>query len=85
MFRSPRNGLLAFLRYPEQIDLLRQSPDRIGPAVEECLRYDPPVTATVRWAKEDIELSGKSIEAGQKLLLVLASANRELAQFTEPD
>jgi cytochrome P450 len=79
------NGLLAFLRSPDQIDLLRRAPHLIGPAVEECLRYDPPVTATVRWATENLELAGKPIMAGQKLLLVLASANRDPAQFREPD
>jgi hypothetical protein len=79
------NGLLAFMRHPAQIELLRREPDRIGAAVEECLRYDPPVTATVRWAKEDLELAGKQITAGQKLLLALASANRDPEQFTDPD
>ncbi len=79
------NGLLAFLRHPEQMDLLRREPARMGQAVEECLRYDPPVTATVRWAREELELAGKSIAAGQKLLLVLASANRDPEQFEEPD
>jgi cytochrome P450 len=79
------NGLLAFLRSPAQIDLLRRAPHLIGPAVEECLRYDPPVTATVRWATENLELAGKPVTAGQKLLLVLASANRDPAQFREPD
>src|SRR5262245_30911716 len=79
------NGMLAFLRYPEQIDLLRRDPNLIQPAVEECLRYDPPVTATVRWAKEDIALEGKQITAGEKLLLVLAAANRDPVQFPDPD
>lgn len=79
------NGFLAFLRHPEQIDLLRQNPTLIGPAVEECLRYDPPVTATVRWAREELELDGQPIKAGQKLLLVLASANRDPRQFANPD
>lgn len=79
------NGLLAFLRHPEQIDLLRRDPSLLAPAVEECLRYDPPVTATVRWAKEDLELAGQSITAGQKLLLVLAAANRDPEQFHAPD
>lgn len=79
------NGLLAFLRHPEQIDLLRRQPDLSASAVEECLRYDPPVTATVRWVKEDLELAGQSITAGQKLLLVLAAANRDPEQFHAPD
>jgi cytochrome P450 len=79
------NGMLAFLRHPEQIDLLRRDPNLIKPAVEECLRYDPPITATVRWAREDIALEGKQITAGEKLLLVLAAANRDPAQFPDPD
>jgi cytochrome P450 len=79
------NGMLAFLRHPEQIDLLRRDPHLITPAVEECLRYAPPVTATVRWAREDMTLEGKQISAGEKLLLVLAAANRDPAQFPDPD
>lgn len=79
------NGLLAFIRHPDQMDLLRQEPERMGAAVEECLRYDPPVTATVRWAKADLQLQDKAIQAGQKLLLVLAAANRDPAQFQQPD
>ena len=79
------NGVLAFLHHPEQIDLLRRDPNLITPAVEECLRYDPPLTATVRWAKEDIALEGQRITAGEKLLLVLAAANRDPAQFPDPD
>jgi cytochrome P450 len=79
------NGLLAFMRHPEQIELLRRDLTWLGAAVEECLRYDSPVTATVRWATEDMELEGRHIEAGQKLLLVLGSANRDPAQFADPD
>jgi cytochrome P450 len=79
------NGLLAFLHHPDQIDLLRHDPTLVGSAVEECLRYDPPVTATVRWSKEDVELDGQQIKGGQKLLLVLASANRDPAHFANPD
>ena len=79
------NGLLAFIRHPEQMEWIRQNPSLMGAAVEECLRYDPPVTATVRWAKTALELDGKPIQAGQKLLLVLASANRDPQQFDNPD
>ena len=79
------NGLLAFMRHPEQMAWIRQHPSRMSAAVEECLRYDPPVTATVRWAKTDLELAGQPIQAGQKLLLALASANRDPKQFEDPD
>lgn len=79
------NGVLAFLRHPAQQQLLGQDPSLLGPAVEECLRYDPPVTATVRWAKEEVTLAGQTVHPGQKLLLVLAAANRDPAQFAAPD
>lgn len=79
------NGFLAFLRHPDQVALVRQDLTLIGSAVEECLRYDPPVSATVRWAREEVELNGQQITAGQKLLLVLASANRDPRQFANPD
>ena len=79
------NGLLAFIRHPEQIELLRQDDSLFGPAVEECLRYDSPVTATVRWTREAVALGDRQIEAGQKLLLVLGAANRDPQQFEEPD
>ena len=79
------NGMLAFLRHPQQIDLLRRDASLIKPAVEECLRYDPPMTATVRWAREDMVREGQQLTAGEKLLLVLAAANRDPAQFPDPD
>lgn len=79
------NGLLAFSRHPDQMEHLRRDPDLIGPAIEECLRYDSPVKATVRWAKEDLEMDGRQTEAGQKFLLALASANRDPEQFPDPD
>ena len=79
------NGLLAFIRHPDQIELLRRDPSLIGPAVEECLRYDPPVKSTVRWSREDLEMDGRQIKAGQKVLLAIASANRDPEQFPDPD
>lgn len=79
------NGFLAFLRHPDQVGLLRRDSTLIGSAVEECLRYDPPVSATVRWAREDFELRGQQMQAGQKLLLSIASANRDPRQFVNPD
>ncbi len=79
------NGLLAFIRNPDQIDLVREGPELIGPAVEECLRFDPPVKATTRWAKVDLEMEGRQIKSGQKIFLALAAANRDPEQFPEPE
>jgi pimeloyl-[acyl-carrier protein] synthase len=79
------NGLAALLRHPEQIEKLRADASLIGSAVEELLRYDCPVQLTVRLAREDIELGGKRISGGQTVTLMLGAANRDPAQFPEPD
>jgi cytochrome P450 len=54
-------------------------------AVDELLRFDGSVKTTVRWAREDVEVGGQLIEAGQRLLCSLAGANRDPAQFPDPD
>jgi cytochrome P450 len=79
------NGLVAFMAHRQQWDLLRENPSLIRPAVEELLRYDGPVKATFRWAKQDSELGGKAIGAGDRLLAVLAAANRDPRKFQRPD
>jgi cytochrome P450 len=54
-------------------------------AAEELLRYDGPVKATFRWARKDTELGGKTIRAGDRMLLILAAANRDPAKYADPD
>jgi cytochrome P450 len=53
--------------------------------VEELLRFDGPVKATFRWAKKETELGGKTIHVGDRMLLVLAAANRDPTRFLDPD
>jgi cytochrome P450 len=79
------NGLLAFMQQRDQWERLRQNPALIRSAVEELLRYDGPVKATFRWAKKEVGLRGKTIQAGDRMLLVLASANRDPARYPDPD
>jgi cytochrome P450 len=57
----------------------------IAPVVEEGLRLDPPVQAWRRQAKVAVELDGVQVPAGARLLLAFAAANRDPAQFPEPD
>src|SRR5262249_4544216 len=79
------NGLLALLRHPDQLARVRGDPSLWGPAIEELLRYDCPVQFMTRVAKEPVELGGKTIEPGQIVHLVMGAANRDPAQFTDPD
>jgi cytochrome P450 len=79
------NGALALLRHPEQLEWFRAHPDQAAGAVEELLRYDPPVQLTARSALEDIELAGERIRRGQVILLLIGAANRDPAVFPDPE
>jgi cytochrome P450 len=79
------NGMLALLRNPDQLELLRAQPELTDSAVEELLRYDGPVQTTARVALEDIEIGGRTIEEGKIAFCMLAAANRDPAQFANPE
>jgi cytochrome P450 len=79
------NGVLALLQHPDQLARLRADPSLLPTAVEEFLRYDSPVQMVFRWAAEDFTLGGKQVLQGQMVVLVTGAANRDPAQFPEPD
>jgi hypothetical protein len=79
------NGMLALLRHPEQLELLRAEPKRIPGAIEELLRYDSPVQLTSRMVMTDGELDGRPLRRGEQLVLVLAAGNRDPERFPDPD
>ncbi len=79
------NGVLALLQHPEQLDALLADPSLVSNAVEEMLRFDPPVVVTDRIATADIEVGGCPIMKGQWLWPVLTSANRDPAVHPDPD
>ena len=78
------NGLAAFMRDPEQLELLRHDPTLIPQAVEEVLRYSTPVLHMRRTATVDTELHGQPLAAGDKVVLWYASANFDEAVFPDP-
>ncbi|MFI1968348.1 cytochrome [Streptomyces cinnamoneus] len=80
------NALLALLTHPEQMRTLREAPERTSTAVEELLRYVPLMNAiNILVATEDFTLHGQRIRAGDAVVPVPASANRDPEAFAEPD
>lgn len=78
------NGMYRLMQHPDQMALLRDDPALIPAAVEEMLRYDPPIIFTSRVAATDMELDGIPIEAGQLVMLNLTAGNHDPAQFADP-
>lgn len=80
------NGLFALMEHPDQLEHLRQHPDGIESAVEEMLRFDAPVQETTfRFVGEPLNLGGHPLEAGQSVVVLIGAANRDPAQFPDPD
>ena len=79
------NGMLALLRNPGQLQRLRDHPDLLDAAVDEMLRYDSPVQINGRYVREDVEIGGKRIRAGQRVLTMIGAANRDPEIFEDPE
>ena len=79
------NGLVALLRNPDMLARLRQEPDLIESAVEEILRYDGTTQRHMRVAVEDVEMGGHQIGRHQLVFAMGGAANRDPAQFPDPD
>ncbi|HVX70849.1 MAG TPA: cytochrome P450 [Mycobacteriales bacterium] len=77
-------GLYQLLRDPDAKQALIDSPDRIPTAVEEMLRWVSPIKNMARTVVEDTEVHGQRLEAGDKLLLLYSSANRDASVFPDP-
>jgi pimeloyl-[acyl-carrier protein] synthase len=79
------NGTLALLRHPGELRRLRENPGLIGGAVEELLRYDGPVQRTARMPSSDITIGGRTIAKGEMVMTFIGAADRDPAQFPDPD
>jgi pimeloyl-[acyl-carrier protein] synthase len=79
------NGMHSLLQHPDQLTQLQQDPSLTPNAVEEMLRYEPPVQMMPRFAKEDMDFHGAAIKKNQVVILVIASANRDAGENIDPD
>ncbi|HVN64690.1 MAG TPA: cytochrome P450 [Candidatus Binataceae bacterium] len=78
------NGMLALGRNPDQMELVRSSPELTPRAIEEILRYDGPVQATVRFAAEGAEVGGVAVPPNTGCFAILAAANRDPSRWENP-
>ncbi len=79
------NALSALMDHPEQWALMAADRARIPAAVEELLRFDTPTQRFHRVAARDQELHGQTIRAGESVLVMYGSANRDERKFQDPD
>lgn len=71
--------------HPDQLARLRAEPRLIQPAVEECLRFEPPVMGSGREPTQDFEVAGVLLRAGQPVSVALPAANRDPRVFADPE
>ncbi|SDD10641.1 cytochrome P450 [Actinokineospora iranica] len=79
------SGLLALMRDPDQLALLRERPELIPAAVDELLRFEPPVQLTTRSATKPMTVAGHDFEPGDGVVVLINSGNRDETVFADPD
>lgn len=79
-------GIVTLLRHPDQLAALRADPTKAKAAVEELLRYEPPVQLTLpRVALEDVQVGDVTLSAGEQICGFLGGANRDPDRYRDPD
>jgi cytochrome P450 len=84
-YRSTGNLLFGLLSHPEQLDAVRSDRSLIPQAIEEAVRWEPPLLTITRVATRDTELGGESIPAGSTVMPYLGAANRDEQRWERPD
>lgn len=79
------NALFALLRHPELLARLRADPGLVPAAVEELLRYDTSIQTAFRNVAENTDFRGVRLRRGERVVLLIGSANRDAAAFADPD
>ncbi len=78
--------MLTLLRHPDQLGLLRNDPQLMAQAVEECMRFETPVRIVAPYtAAIDVRLGDTLVRRGERVQVWLAAANRDPAVFDDPD
>jgi cytochrome P450 len=78
-------GVRQLLLHPDELAKLVADPGLVPGAVEECLRFDPPIIGTVRILHEDVEWHGQLLAADTPVLALLGAANRDPRAYPDPE
>ena len=84
-YRSSSNLVFGLLTHTDQLEALRADRKLIGPAIEEGLRWEPPITGIMRQVTRDTELAGVALPKGAMLNVTLAAANHDDARHPDPE
>jgi cytochrome P450 len=84
-YRASGNLLVAMLTDPPLLESVRDDRGLLRGAIEEALRWEPPISTVVRVAKKDCELGGIKIAKGTNVSVSVAAANRDPAHYPDPD
>jgi cytochrome P450 len=79
------NGMWLLLRNPEQMARLRSEPALLGPSIEEMLRYEGPIQLNNRRLTAPTQIGATDLPAGTFITIAIGAANRDPAQFAEPE
>ena len=79
------NAMLCLLRNPEQMALLRTKPELMPTMISEVLRFESPAQTAPRICRRDTVLGGQTVKSGDMCWMLLGSANRDSAEFEEPN
>lgn len=84
-YRSSGNLLYGLLSNPDQLEAVQADRTLIPRAIEEGIRWEPPLTAIIRTSTRDVELAGTPLPVGSVVIAHLGAANRDPARWEEPD
>ncbi|PRC44860.1 cytochrome P450, partial [Mycobacterium sp. ITM-2017-0098] len=79
------NALYVFATHPDQWQMIRSDPTLIPNAINEVIRYESPLRAFSRMVISDTEIAGTVLDAGDRVLVLYASANRDKREWDAPD
>jgi len=84
-YRSSSNLMFGLLSHPDQLEALRADRTLMPQAIEEGIRWEPPLTGIGRTATRDVEVEGVTIPAGSPVAVEMGAANRDPARWDRPD